>query len=332
MDLAQVHFMLAKKGKAERVEELFKSSEWAAQEKFDGTRFQLFNGVLRSRKTSVFTNDYVDRTANVPHLLQTLKSHLGTLDGTIFDGEVVHSRGFGQCRSAMGSGPERAIEWQKKNGKVIYKIFDCIMYKGKEVWKQPYHERHKGLRKLFTHVEGPALPYIKVPALAYSEREKRELYAKVIARGGEGIILKNLLAQYVFDRSKEWIKVKKTQTYDAVIVGYDDPKEWYAAPGETGADGKLYPEGRHTKFFLNKWIGAIKFGLYDAKKKQFVEVGQCSGVNEEVRKEISDNKKKFIGQVIEFTAQERMPTGGFRHPQFLRFRDDKNPQDCVEWT
>lgn len=319
-------FMLAKKQKKQaKLDQLWKSEEWVAQEKFDGTRFALLNGGFKSRRVSVKTNELVDRTGNVPHLVRELTGVLGTLDGTILDGEVVHPRGFGNCRSAMGSGVERAIQWQKKNGKVVYKIFDVVMLKGRKTWKLPYSERHSILREL---IDNNQSDYLKIPRLYRGEKDKREIYAKIIERGGEGIILKDLNAIYEFGRSRSWIKVKKTETYDVIITGYEEANRWYAEPGETGADGKLYPDGRETKFYKKGWIGAIKFSWY--KDGELVEAGQCSGVSDEVREEISNSRKAFLGKVIEVTCQEHLKTGGLRHPQFLRFRDDKNPRECVD--
>jgi ATP-dependent DNA ligase len=170
--------------------------------------------------------------------------------------------------------------------------------------------------------------YVSIPILSIGEDKKRKLHVDVVTRGGEGVILKDLNAPYEFDRSKAWIKIKGVETYDVVIVGYEDAKQWYAEPGEVGKDGVLYKDGRTTRFFDNGWIGAIKFGLY--KDGELIEVGQCSGLIDDLREEISKNKKKFIGRVIEVKCQQRMPTGGFRHCNFFRFREDKNAKDCID--
>lgn len=320
-------FMLAKKEKKiEKLNKLWKSEDWGAQEKFDGTRFVLNDGKLISRRVSVKTNEFVDRTDNIPHLIPEIKKMFGKLDGLVIDGEIVHPQGFGECRSAMGSLPSTSIEWQEQNGFVKYKIFDIVESSGNLVWKKPYIKRHKYLRSILSEQNSK---FLFVPKLVFSEKLKRELYAKVIERGGEGIILKDLNSPYEFKRSKAWIKVKKIDTFDVVVCGYEDASEWYAKPGEYGRDGKLYKEGRRTKYFEKDWIGAVKYGLY--KDGKVIEVGQCSGMPDEVRQEISENKKSFIGMVMEISAQGRMETGGFRHPQFLRFRDDKNPSECKEW-
>lgn len=325
-------FMLARRAKDEQLEELWASEEWGAQEKYDGSRYALNEGSLISRHTSVKTGQAVDKTANVPHLVEQLKLILGSTKGNVVDGEIVHSNGWGSSQSAMGSLPDRALEWQQENGFVKYKVFDIILLKGKEVWKYPYKDRHEILQEALDvkhlHLENK---YIYVPKLVTKEKLKRELYAKILERGGEGVILKKMDSPYEFDRSKAWIKIKRVDTYDVVVCGYSDAKEWYAEPGTTGHDGILYKDGRKTKFFEKGLIGAIKFGLYDKKTGKVVEVGQCSGMDDETREEISKNKDKCIGRVMEMMANERMPTGGFRHPRFLRWREDKAKEQCLEW-
>lgn len=328
MGMEKFDFMLAKGAKRDILKELWKSPDWGAQEKFDGRRFALLDGEFISRHESVKTNEKVIRTGNVPHLIKEAKQVGRHFERLILDGEIVHGKGFGSCGSAMGSGVENSLAWQKENGLVRFKVFDIVRSETNlEIYKMPYVERHSLLKAMF---KGLA-EYIEVPDLVVEVDKKKELYEKVIKRGGEGVILKKLDSIYEFKRSKNWIKVKKVKTYDVVIMGFEDAHEWYAEPGEEGADGFLYLDGKKTKYFEKGWIGAIVYGLWDKKKNEVVKVGRCSGMDDEVREMLSNNRKKYVGTVIEIKANERMPTGGFRHPRFIRFRDDKSPHQCVEW-
>jgi ATP-dependent DNA ligase len=83
-----------------------------------------------------------------------------------------------------------------------------------------------------------------------------------------------------------------------------------------------------TKFYWHNWIGAVKFGKYD-KEGNLVELGECSGLTDELRKDMSENPDKYIGQVMEIGAMEKTRDGFYRHPQFSRMRPDKNPHECV---
>ena len=61
-----------------------------------------------------------------------------------------------------------------------------------------------------------------------------------------------------------------------------------------------------------------------------LEVGECSGFDEEERKMFSANPKKYIGSVIEVKANEIFKdTGKLRHPRFMRLREDKSPLACT---
>lgn len=136
------------------------------------------------------------------------------------------------------------------------------------------------------------------------------------ARGGEGIILKHAGSTYT--EEKLWVKVKKEETEDVVIMGYDDAKaESTKVTGVTSV----------TKYAKKGWIGAVRFGQY--RDGKLVDCGKCSGMDDKLREELSLNGGKYIGTVVEILANEREETGKFRHPRWVGFREDKNPKDCV---
>ena len=74
--------------------------------------------------------------------------------------------------------------------------------------------------------------------------------------------------------------------------------------------------------------GSLKIGLY--KDGTLIHFGDLSGITEE----ILTNWKDYVGKVIEVGGMEfnKDSTGtvtAIRHPKFLGFRDDKNPEDCT---
>jgi ATP-dependent DNA ligase len=179
-----------------------------------------------------------------------------------------------------------------------------------------------------------------------------DLFRDFLKEGKEGLILKNIYSRYEQKRSKSFIKMKAHRMYDVVIMGYEEPTMLYDGKtlretgvwgfwadaedesqivtgdmsGEDAEEQGLIPV---TKFYARDWIGAIKFGVW--KNGKLVEVGQTSGLDDALRDEISKNRDKYIGRVIEVEAQHiiNKETGSLQHPRFVQFRDDKNSEKCT---
>ena len=109
-----------------------------------------------------------------------------------------------------------------------------------------------------------------------------------------------------------------------------------------------------SKYYFENWVGNIRFGVIVSdedieglsKSKKFnietmtlegktckvLEVGECSGYDEEIREMFSfkyKDRSKWVGSVIEIKANEIFnDTGKLRHPRFLRLREDKSPLEC----
>lgn len=119
---------------------------------------------------------------------------------------------------------------------------------------------------------------------------------------------------------------------------------------------KWYPDRCRpvSKFYAKQWVGNIRFGVIITpeevaklpKNKKFdiglcngfkncteyqvIEVGECSGFDEETREYLTEHKAEMIGNVIEVKANEIFKdTGKLRHPRFLRFRPDKSNLECT---
>ena len=117
---------------------------------------------------------------------------------------------------------------------------------------------------------------------------------------------------------------------------------------------KWYPDRCRpvSKFYAKSWVGNVRFGVVITpeeivrlpKSKKFnieevdiegydllvLEVGECSGFDEETREYMTDHQSELLGKVIEVKANEIFKdTGKLRHPRFLRFREDKSPLECT---
>lgn len=315
------------------------------------------------RRVSDVDGLMVEKTDRVPHLSGFPQDGLVTIGGkiipiplaqvpiellgTVLDGEFVVKNGRSKdVTSIIGSLPDRAVMLQSIGGWIEWRVFDCLWFKGTDIRDKPLEYRRKCLLSALLTWGNPyavAVPQVK-------GKRKETLFSEIVAAHGEGVILKH--TQSAYHEEKLWVKMKKELTEDVVILGYDDPeKESTKVSGKTSA----------TKFHQKGWIGAIRVGQYkelnendpehmtiwreaqkignaspffithpkSKKKMILVYCGSVSGMNDMLREELSNNKSTYVGRTIEILANEREPTGKFRHPRFLRFRNDKNSWQCL---
>jgi ATP-dependent DNA ligase len=285
----------------EHLERLLEDPNYVAQEKLDGMRavVHVTKDGLRIFSRSAGVDDPtrpLEKTTALPHLAE-LK--LPQLAGTILDCEIL----LPGEDSATLAGTVHRKNGNGQNTQVKMFVFDCLHYCGKDITNQTLEYRLSVLAILQPKITSPhivLLPY------AYTTEEKWTLYNKVLADGGEGIMLKNLSTSYVQGGrpSNNWYKAKKSATFDCVIMGF------------TKGAGKY-----------NNRIGAVRFGQY--VNGTLVELGQASGMSDIVRYDMSKHPKVYIGKVVTIKGMERLKSGAIRHPQYLELNPYKQPHGCV---
>ena len=80
-----------------------------------------------------------------------------------------------------------------------------------------------------------------------------------------------------------------------------------------------------TKNYWHNWAGSLIIGV--RKDEKLVPIGSLSGMTEEVL----ENWQDYKGTVAEITAMEVLPTGGLRHPKFVKWRPDLRASD-TDWN
>ncbi len=279
------------------------SHEWLAEEKADGERLQIVGNYTDTDILDIraYSRNFIERTINIPHIINLLKEKVRK--PFILDMEITGK----DCKSASGImrllNQDQIIAVQEKNGYLTARPFDMLWFADSPLFSQPLSYRLESL-KIFLDSSGlNGSPYIK--RLPQAITDKSQLLKDIWKMGGEGIILKFLASSYVEGRSKGWLKVKREKLYSVVIMGY------------TTGTGK----------YVNQ-IGAITFGVHIHGR--LVEIGQCSGFTDSLRKDMTENFKNYQNRVIDVMGQELMPeTNAIRHPRFKRFRDDKEPIECT---
>lgn len=279
--------------------EHFTAERFVGEPKLDGWRLLVH---VSGEGTCLYTRTGKSHTGYLPALEQELADQLppGTwLDGeavalTIEDGKVVHD--WGTVQSIMGSSRPKAAAMSDK---ITFVAFDLIAHAGIDARSLPYDKRRKLLTQVFDRTDLQRA--IMVPQVEPTDDSLDAL----LAQGFEGMMVKDRTAPYASGkRGHGWMKVKPQDTLDAVVMGF--------TPGQNGLTGM---------------VGAVVFGLHD-ESGQLVEIGRCSGMTMALRQKMTKEPAAWVGQVIEVKHMGQMPTGGYRHPQFFRLRDDKGATEC----
>ena len=143
--------------------------------------------------------------------------------------------------------------------------------------------------------------------------------------GAEGMMFKYLDRPYKPGSRANMVKYKFFDDYDVVIVDAEGkPSEWRVRPGDTGTDGRTYPDGLHTESWDKGYVN-LRYGLYCKETGELKILGSLgvTGPKEEL--------SKHVGKVARVKAYAQFPTGCLQHPVFLEYRDpaDKSADECV---
>lgn len=334
------------------LEDLATSDDYYATEKIDGAWY-CFNktpnyAYLFGRTISRKNGLPVEKSDNVPHI----KEALSVLPpNTIVIGEIYtgdKTKTSKDTVSIMGSLPKRAIALQKKQGNIHYYLHDIIMYDGEDLSTLGAFDRYNKIKEIYFNLKLDKYDFLELAPIL-DTKNALEAAAEIIARGGEGVVLKKKDYPYEYNKRPAYssVKIKKVDTVDVVCMGFEDPTKEYN--GKETSDylmniktGEKFIRGKRselnilednvedfieiTKPFYYGWKTAIKIGLY--KDGELVSIGTVSsGLTDFYREDFAKNPQKYIGQVIECECME-LKDGSLRHPIFKRFREDKNAEDC----
>jgi len=295
----------------------FSDPNWLFEIKWDGVRALawLNNGslTLRARSGSDITKTYPE-LASLPI---AFAARHAIIDGEIaaLDARGLSDFGLLQERMHVRVPADNLVS----RVPVVYFAFDLVYCDGYDLRRSPLIERKQLLQRLLHGSD-------KFRFSDHQVQLGKELFELAKQTGLEGIVAKRLDSPYVSERSQSWLKLKVTQTLDAVICGW------------TAARTNAIP------------LGSLLLGLYQGKKLRFIgHVG--TGFDAKKLEELSAILKKLASLTCPFdTVPEtnekpswvspelvtRVKFSGWtqdhvlRHPVFVALREDANPTDC-QW-
>ncbi len=301
---------------------------YVAEEKYDGNRVLLY---FEQDGIHIVTRGMKDVSAHIPQVSEMPFPR--NFVGLVLDAEAfapVRQRRLWFTRSILGGYPQTGINWQRDYGNIEIRIFDMPRHQSEIKGGQPagthtWVARREELEFLMNGTPIGELLMIKGVALSqvYEAGEHdslEQLYLDILSESGEGLVLKSERGQYRPNgRDASWLKLKPRPTFDWVCMGFTPGKGKYE--GQIGA--LVY--GGYTK------RPPVELGDTQSEAGDYTSVliGQCSGMTDQVRLDMTNNPEKYLGKVVEIAAQEEMENHVLRHPAFIRIRNDKDPQSCL---
>lgn len=183
-----------------------------------------------------------------------------------------------------------------RKGKIY--IFDCVRYEEDDCTFLPYNRRYLNAQAFINWLQDPR--FVMVPCYSHSkvgdlwhEVEQKESY--------EGLILRNWKSTYY----TELVKLKRSVEDDFVVMGMEQ--------------GQGKHQGR---------MGALVLGQYAGD--ELVEVMRLGGgFSDFERERILTTWPDLKEKVVLVEGKSRFSSGALRHPNFVRIREDKRPQECI---
>lgn len=324
---AAVELMLA-----EPREQAFNRPGWIFEPKLDGYRMLVTRdggaASLRSRNGNDLTGSFPE----VARAARALPVPRAVLDGELVVLDPAGRPSFQALQKRARLSREPDIRHAAAASPATFYAFDLLGFEDRDLRGLGTVERKRLLRMLL-----PPLGPIRY--LDHFERDGLTLMEHATALGFEGVVGKKAEAPYRGGRSPQWIKVRADRTADFVVVGFTAPK---GSRGGFGAlqladyvEGELVYAGRAGSGFTEKQLAALRKEFEALVRK----TPPCNGPRPWPSGEAVAARRPIPGArdttwlepavVCEVRFREWTGEGLLRQPVFLRFRDDKEPADCV---
>lgn len=268
-----------------------------------------------SRSFSTVTNERIEYTGKVPHIVKELQS-LGLPSNTVLDGELVSFRGgdrefFDDTKSATGGHDSTCVAFQESTGHYLtWIVFDCPIYDGQQLHEQPYRDRYEQLEKVFNEQSLSWIRLIENEPFKGAPDDYKERARKLKI---EGYVAKNVESTYpltTFGKTRKpsntWWKLVPDKMADVVVTGF-----------ELGTPGSKFEDVVGKLVCIQKDLDGNEF--------EVCKVG--TGFTESERARLLTETYPRIGMVQ--YRYRRDDNNKLIHPSWKGFRDDKTKEECI---
>jgi bifunctional non-homologous end joining protein LigD len=311
LEPADVKPMLAETRRA-----AFDDEAWVFELKYDG--YRVIGG--RGDGVTLVSRNGNDMARSLPEIAEAI-AHL-PFDRFIIDGEVVVHDDAGlpsfqrlQKRARLGRAPD--IRHAAAELPATMYVFDLLAFGGHDLRRLPLVARKALLEEL--------LPSTGV--LRYSEHIAARgiaFFELAESLGLEGIIAKRADAAYRAGRSRDWLKIRASRSDDFVVIGLK------ASTKAAGTFGSFHiAQYRNAELVYAGSVGTGVTPRHIAEALERADTDRLTSSPAAAAPRARDDVWLEPRVVIEVRFLERTAAGQLRHPVFLRFRDDKLPEQCV---
>src|SRR6267378_242861 len=303
---------------AETREQPFSKAGWVFELKLDGYRVRATRAHGEAQILSRNGNDLTPLFPEIARALAALP-----FEDVILDGELVVPDETGRPsfqRLQNRAKQSRAIDIRRAAvaTPAVLWLFDLIAFEGYDLRGLPLVARKAILQRLLPRV-GP------LKFLEHFETKGEELYERVVQMGLEGIMAKKADSTCRSGRTANWLKIKADKTGDFIVVGYSAPK------GSRGGFGALHLAGYDGGRLV--YAGGAGSGFTAKQLKEVAAQLEALRVPKPPADGPVPTGKEHTWVAPKLVAEVRYKAwteeGLLRHPVFMRFRDDKDPKDCL---
>ncbi|WP_241773430.1 DNA ligase D [Chryseobacterium sp. Leaf394] len=291
---------------AKSSEDAFDDEDWIFEIKWDGYRavadlskkqplFYSRNGISFLSKFSSITEDFSQQ-----------KHHM------ILDGEIVaydeNGKPSFQLLQQIGDNPHLAL---------TYQVFDLLWLNGHSTEELSLLQRKELLKDALTETDLIKFcDHVPEKGIEFFNQMKKMQLEGMIAKKADSVYTES-------SRSTDWLKIKFTNTEEAIICGFTEPKGSRQGFGALilgkYIDGKIIYSGHTGTGFNNELL----IQIHERLKKLVVKSSPFETVPK-TNMPVTWTKPELV---CEIKFSEITKDGMFRHPVFVAIREDKEAKE-----